>query len=831
MLFLPSGSLPPKQSKTGIARGRGRGLFWIRANTSAVQPRTDAQNRWRQIFAQAKRNWLAIGPGGAHNIPTNGIDPQSAWAILAASYFGILQPGYYTGNVQAQSSLVGCSTVEAFQVMVQTTLASLGLPSAAAPTITDIYLAYPGSPFSGTEGNFAVTITGDTTPNPSQPALALAMTLTTETQATPPTALTATAPNCNITIAPLTATQTPGVIFTDQPCNVTANHTNWIYTFDPPAPFPNLIGALFSATGFDNAAFNVTNQPIIFNTDETLTIANATFPEELDTGGSGTATNVTVYQYSTTINVLPALTLTAGTVPLIIGFNDNAGNHTSDLSLAATLGNTQAANPAPTFPLPNSLYSASVYDSGYHCIGFTLQYNAAGVITYPMSRNGVEIPGVWIITASNVYTSSYSPPSVSSWKVILLEGPFMPGPATLLAAWEAAYGPLPAQGDISFQVQYADPASGCPGPSLSTTARWQNGTLTSADLTGWTGPLFELNVSTDAIGGTAPGTSTLTVTVNGQNGYGGTITLSAKSETVIDNGANSSRRVMPTGATITFSPPTLTIPPGSTTPISSTLTCVLASGTTQFSGPISIQGKDGTITTGQTVTLSASGDVTPQPPPNFLTLNPIQVNKFTSYPSTITIDYTLYNTGPQEQFVVMLASYPDAAFTFAFSQVALSVPAGTLDAPGSATVTLTITTPAVATRPAGIAQIEASAGNYTTYSAINLGAPEYGGLTMSNTPTSANPASPSTTVMLFTIGSAIQAPTTVLLELSGVPSAITAELSQTTINLPGGSTDAPATATVTLTITVASGVSTLGLAFLVTATAATFAVDIIVSFD
>ena len=724
MLFLPSGSLPPKQSKTGIARGRSRGLFWLRSNTSAVQPRTDAQNLWRQVFRSAKLNWLSIGPGGHNNIPVNDIDPQSAWAILAATYFGILQPGYYEGNVQTESTLVGCSSAEAFQVMVQTTLAQLNQPSAATPVITDIYLAFPGSPYSATQGNFAVTITGPTSPSETEPAATLALTFTTTTQTTPPANLGASAPLCDTVVSPLTETQTPGTVFSNLPCDVTANGTNWIYNFGLDQDFGNLVGALFTATGFTPAAFNVTNQPIIANTDISLTVANTTLSGDLETGGSGTATNPNIYTYTGTVTVEPGPSVVTGSVLLTIQFEDNTGTHTVNLTLAASTGNTQAAIPSPTFPLPNSLYSSTEYDSSYNVIGFALDYSAVGVTNYPMSRDGVEIPGLWIITASGVYTSSYSAPSVSTWKVILIAGPSMPGPATILVAWEATYGPLPSTGDISFQAQYADPASGCPGPALSCTARWQQGTLVSADLSGWTGPIFAISVNTTDLGGTAPGTSTLTVTVNGSNGYGGTITLKVKSKTVINNGANSSTRVLPTGATFTFSPATLTIAPGSTTPVTSTLTCTLASGATLFNGPIEIEATDNISTQGQSVTLVVSGDVTPQPPPNYLTISPINVQLHTTYPSTQTVEYTLSNTGSQEQFVVMLATYADATFTFSFSQVSISVPAGTLDSPGTATVTLTITAPSTATRPADILQVEASAGNYTTYAAVNLAAPE-----------------------------------------------------------------------------------------------------------
>ena len=57
MLFLPHGSLPPKMSGAGYARGHSSAGHWLRARAAVVNPNTDAMSRWRQVFIAAKMNW------------------------------------------------------------------------------------------------------------------------------------------------------------------------------------------------------------------------------------------------------------------------------------------------------------------------------------------------------------------------------------------------------------------------------------------------------------------------------------------------------------------------------------------------------------------------------------------------------------------------------------------------------------------------------------------------------------------------------------------------------------------------------------------------------
>lgn len=138
MLYLPSGGLPPKKSKTGIARGRAASGFWLRARPAQRNTRSTAQGLWRQVFASAKRLWLSLGTGGVNNIPTNGVDPQSAWLSQSLFYFGIVMPGPIIDGVQGEGTLIGCATPEAYFVMVQANAASQGQSEMPTPIVTTI---------------------------------------------------------------------------------------------------------------------------------------------------------------------------------------------------------------------------------------------------------------------------------------------------------------------------------------------------------------------------------------------------------------------------------------------------------------------------------------------------------------------------------------------------------------------------------------------------------------------------------------------------------------------------------------------------------------------
>ena len=79
----------------------------------------------------------------------------------------------------------------------------------------------------------------------------------------------------------------------------------------------------------------------------------------------------------------------------------------------------------------------------------------------------------------------------------------------LKAAWQAVFGPLPTQGNIKFQLVPIDTTTGASFGSITCTAKWQNGTLRGANLTAWTGALFNIsfgasiNVTARASNGTS----------------------------------------------------------------------------------------------------------------------------------------------------------------------------------------------------------------------------------------------------------------------------------------------------------------------------------------
>lgn len=718
MQFLPNTALPPKKSKTGIVRGRSRGLFWLRARANVINPRSNQQALWRQIFGQAKRNWLSIGPGGANNAPTGGIDPQDAWGMAAALYFGIVQPGYIVDGVVAESVLIGCSSWEAFQVMVQTTRAALGLPSAPTPVIVSTYLSFPDGSGGSDDDPYAIEVTGPTAPDYSDPSIALQVTFTTADTTDPPGTVTASGTNLTTSVTPLAQTQTPGTVFSGLSCAVSANGTYWIYGFDLDQNFGNLIGLDFSATGFDVADFNVTNAVIVNNTANEITIANGTVPAETDTGGSGTCVNPGISTWACTIYVSPTPDTPLDTNALDINWTAYGFPAVFSIALEAINGDPSPAFPPPTFPFPFGLYCATEYDLDYNITGFSLSYSANEVVNFPMKRGINEVPGIWLVYASPATTSSYSTPAASSLIAIVRTGPYMPGPAAILAAWGAVFGPLPDSGDIYFSASYCDPESGCPGPTLSCTGTWQKGTLKGYDSRAWAGPNIQIGAEDAFIGGAAPGTYTQDIVVSGFNGYTGTLTFAVKSKTVLPNGAGTSTRALPPGATFSFAPPTLTIAPGDVSDHTIVLSVVLVSGATQFAGPISAQASDGLLTLGVTLELTVSGDTTPQLPDSYLSASPGSKEISVAAGGSATFTYTAYNSGTEDIFVVLLAEARNGQLGFSFAPTGLTVPAQSGGTPGSATSVCTITAPSGATTGESDAQIEFSAGNYSVYGFI-----------------------------------------------------------------------------------------------------------------
>lgn len=654
MLFLPSGPLPPNKNKMGIARGKSSAGYWLRSRANVLNSRVPAVLMNRQNFAAAKRNWLALGPGGSLNIPVAGIPPQDAWGIMGDQYFGILQPGFYEGNTQTTPTLVGCATPEAFQVMVATTLAALGLPPIPTPQITTTWLNSTTGVENTSDGSHYFEISPVATPDPNPVAFTVQL------------------------IASTTATSTAAVTFniTGLPAGVTAS---------PAFPITANLGP---APG----------------------------------GGSEVGVNVT---FTAAANLTPAVDTAS------IGFAVGGDSASLDLNFTLYTNADISLLQPPYWYTPESLYSTTEYDGSFNVTGFRLTYSAEGMVTYPMFRFGVEVPGLWLIAASPQYTSSYSKPAASTYVNILASGPNMPTPADLLAAWEAEYGPLPASGSIVFQAQYVDAETGCPGPALSCTASWQNGTLKGGGLSSWTGNIFVLGSSlpsgdvalpyssTPSVAVT-PGTDTAGVQIAPAAGYAGTVTLSLVPRSAVPNGANTTTWAFPPGLTWSFSPPTLTFTGASDAAQSSTLTLDIPAGAPPADYTFGVEATDGVITQTASFTITPTSGTGPLIPPNFLTIAPLNTSATIGIPGSYNLTLTLSNTGPNDLTVAMLAIYPNTDLTFAFAPQTLTVPAGTIASPGTATTVLTATVPATVGNPGELLQIEAQSGKNTCYAVLNI---------------------------------------------------------------------------------------------------------------
>ena len=158
MLFLPKGGLPPKKNKMGYARGSGPSGHWLRARASVVNTNTDGMSRWRHLFNVAKINFKATQPGGRNTAPVLGITPFEAWFYQSETYLGIVLAGLYEGGAQLMQTLIGCSSVEAYEVMVSTTLAQMNQATPIAPPITTVEATASAGGGPATAGTATLTV-------------------------------------------------------------------------------------------------------------------------------------------------------------------------------------------------------------------------------------------------------------------------------------------------------------------------------------------------------------------------------------------------------------------------------------------------------------------------------------------------------------------------------------------------------------------------------------------------------------------------------------------------------------------------------------------------
>jgi len=729
MLFLPTGSLPPKKSKTGIVRGKWAGAYGVRARGPQVNARAPMQMLWRQVFAAAKRNWLSIGPGGANNAPTNGVDPQTAWAVQSDMYFGIVQPGWLENGVQTEDTLIGCSSAEAYQVMVQNTFAALDQGQAPTPVVTERAGTASGSTVTATAGALTLTVTPLPTYEtaPLTAIYEVAISVAVSAYATPATDTQNGNQYWNFQPNQLPLTQGGQAVAATE----TQNPPGWVGpVYDADWSISSLPSGVTATIG--GQAFPATLTPIemvsfgvIFSASATATAGSYSITLTAVCNGVTNLCYITLVVYASAANtyILDAGSLPAGCVatftPAALIPNNYAAEPaiTASGTLALTIPNTAtpatdtfsvsaigpsstatasptitvsaitltANTPPPVWNLPNTMSVGTIYDSGYNVTGFLLTYSwlpTSQYQTQPWTWTGsgwdapgsAVQPGLWQITASDQYASSYSPPAVSSWTPILITGPLLPEPSDVLAAWVAQYGDLPDSGHIGFQMVYIDPVTGTVGPPLSAKATWQVGTLKGMPLSLWPGPQFGFYDATS--GGTlivnSPSVTTQTWQLATDTGYRGTVTFSLVSKTPVQNGNNSTAYALPPALTYAFSPASVTIAADYPTIYSTTLTLTIAADADSTDSTIEVEATDAVMTTGISYDLEISGST--YIPANWLSIDPGNTLVTISIPGSATATFTLYNSGPDEQFVVMLALYPNTDLSFTFSPQQLTVP-------------------------------------------------------------------------------------------------------------------------------------------------------------
>ena len=386
------------------------------------------------------------------------------------------------------------------------------------------------------------------------------------------------------------------------------------------------------------------------------------------------------------------------------------------------------------YPQAKSMSANAVYSAAYECIGFTLAYTYLPTGTYFGGyASSSQPPNGWIISATSASASSVSSKSGSGFSVL---GYYVgyPTPAQILADWIAVYGDLPDKGTIYFSVRPADPFVGVTGMEMTSRCSYENGTLAGAIIpsdpsiyfdisTIWVGPKVTSNLPANqppSVGYEQAGAAIIPpggandvqlffqgVSAFGGNGwtagapYAGTLTCEGVIASV--NAANSTSGVNQTKQpippiTVTFNPPTVTIPSGDTTPVATTATFHLPAGTPSGTWLFHLKGTDGKQTLTQKILVECNAGA---PSASGLALTPMASAVPIVSGTDRTINFTLSNPNSAPQtleifFPANLIYYgfsgPIGSIDFSISPGTnpVTVPAGTPGTPGTVNFTLHI---------------------------------------------------------------------------------------------------------------------------------------------
>ena len=734
MLFLPKRGLPPRKSGAGYARGSGPSGHWLRARASVVNTNTDAMSRWRHLFNVAKMNYRATQPYGANTAPINGATPEEIWQAQSGTYRGIVLPGLFEGDLQLMQSIIGCATVEAYEVMISTTLAQMNQPTPIAPPLTTVKAAAGGSTVTATAGtatlavspganaqvgpisavfSAALTITGlpmPPTPAPTPPAISGNPYPTTQFAMLP----NSTASGDYLSPGPLLTDGVPGIYttaVTGLPAGITCALFGqplpgplWLnepmdypfsVTAQPDAPIGTYQATMTWTGPGGTYSYNFTVM-ILDPSDYTLALSfsglpagasaailgYATYPlgppgpATLEDLPSGTNTTFALTYNPTTTNLTANLiflvTIDPNTPPATYSFTAALTGSTNTPTVTPQFTVTPIAQalgqPCPPFQIPTTATAYTIYDLDWNVLGFAIYPTYPSEFNDPSQPAGYSLASAWTYTASPAYQSGYAAPLPSTYLNILTTGPGQAGPKALLAAWQDAFGPLPPKGKLKIMMQWVDPLTGAPGPQTQATLSWETGTNTGAHIPqqGWPLPTFYINAT--YLGIYAPGSTSFTVTVDQTYNYSGTLTFSVKAASYLPTGVPPGIHALPTGLTATLDNPVFVFVNGVPDHDTMTVTLTAIAGTQQFLGTIELQQTDTVITTGTYITLSIGGNVTQQPPTNFLAIYPTRSEIYTAPNRNTALTFDLSNSGPADMAVSMLTTNTDPDYTIEFGQ-------------------------------------------------------------------------------------------------------------------------------------------------------------------
>lgn len=391
--------------------------------------------------------------------------------------------------------------------------------------------------------------------------------------------------------------------------------------------------------------------------------------------------------------------------------------------------------PTIYFPAYKSMSTTCIYDASYTLAGIYVYatLDAEKGTPYGYYIDPSLAPTAIVLYATSASASSVTARAGSGFKVINYYD-YSPAYDQLPADWEAVYGKIPAKGTIYWMMCAVDPIGGIVGPSIIASSEWENGTLLGfqrpqegvpyySGSPAWYGPLFVVpginvtswlsRMSYPLVASAAPGGACqYQIFVQGVAApgggdwaagapYAGIINLKTKwaSATV----GEQTQEITQFGApsipwTMTFNPPSLNIPSGNTTPQMAILTVSVPAGAPEGTWLLEIEAYDGKSSVTEKAYVGIANDVvnaigyamTPSVSTLPLVSGTDQTIEFTIANPTATPQAFTVKPPANQEYTSAVGLDGWINFTTSVGSGAVTVPAGTIETPGTANFTLTV---------------------------------------------------------------------------------------------------------------------------------------------